>query len=43
MGGYFSFQIRELIGTDIIMIGSFNDPKKIHILYHISKVYFIYK
>ena len=33
MGGYFSFQIRELIGTDIIMIGSFNDPKKIiHIL-----------
>lgn len=33
MGGYFSFQIRELIGTDICMIGSFNDPKKvIHIL-----------
>lgn len=33
MGGYFSFQIRELIDTDICMIGSFNDPKKvIHML-----------
>jgi hypothetical protein len=33
MGGYFSFQIRELIGTEICMIGSFNDPKKvIHML-----------
>lgn len=33
MGGYFSFQIRELIGTNICMIGSFNDPKKvIHML-----------
>lgn len=33
MGGYFSFQIRELIGTEICMIGSFNDPGKlIHIL-----------
>lgn len=33
MGGYFSFQIRELIGTEICMIGSFNDPKKvIHVL-----------
>lgn len=29
MGGYFSFQIRELIGTEICMIGSFNDPKKV--------------
>lgn len=33
MGGYFSFQIRELIGTPICMIASFNDPKKvIHML-----------
>ena len=33
MGGYFSFQIRELIDTDICMIGSFNDPQKvIHML-----------
>ena len=29
MGGYFSFQIRELIGAEICMISSFNDPKKI--------------
>ncbi|MDB5228765.1 MAG: hypothetical protein JWN78_2958 [Bacteroidota bacterium] len=33
MGGYFSFQIRELIGTEICMIASFNDPAKvIHLL-----------
>lgn len=33
MGGYFSFQIRELIGTEICMIASFHDTKKvIHIL-----------
>lgn len=29
MGGYFSFQIREILGTEICMISSFNDPKKI--------------
>ncbi len=29
MGGYFSFQIRELIETEICMIGSFNDTKKV--------------
>ncbi len=29
MGGYFSFQIRELIGCEICMIGSFNDPEKV--------------
>jgi hypothetical protein len=29
MGGYFSFQIRELIGTEICMIGSFHDTKKV--------------
>ena len=28
MGGYFSFQIREIQGNTICMIGSFNDPKK---------------
>lgn len=33
MGGYFSFQIREIIGNDICMIASFNDPGKlIHII-----------
>lgn len=30
MGGYFSFQIREILGNEIAMIGSFNDPKKIY-------------
>ncbi|HUM51279.1 MAG TPA: alpha/beta hydrolase [Chitinophagales bacterium] len=29
MGGYFAFQIRELQGNAICMIGSFNDPKKV--------------
>ena len=29
MGGYFSFQIREIQGNTICMIGSFNDPKKV--------------
>ena len=29
MGGYFSFQIREIQENSICMIGSFNDPKKI--------------
>ncbi len=33
MGGYFSFQIREIIGSEICMIASFSDPGKlIHIL-----------
>lgn len=33
MGGYFSFQIRELIGCEICMIASFHDPEKlIHIV-----------
>jgi len=29
MGGFFSFQIRELIGCDICLIGSFSDPEKV--------------
>lgn len=29
MGGYFSFQIRELIGTEICMIGAFHDTAKV--------------
>jgi hypothetical protein len=29
MGGYISYQIRELQGNDICMIGSFSDPGKI--------------
>lgn len=29
MGGYFAFQIRELQGNSICMIGSFNDTKKV--------------
>lgn len=29
MGGYVSFQLRELQGNDICMIGSFSDPGKI--------------
>lgn len=29
MGGYFSFQIRELIETEICMIASFHDTKKV--------------
>jgi hypothetical protein len=29
MGGYFSFQIRELIGCEICMIASFHDPEKL--------------
>jgi hypothetical protein len=29
MGGFFSFQIREILGNDICMIGSFCDPGKI--------------
>ena len=38
MGGYFSFQIRELIGTEICMISSFNDPAKlIHIVPQIPR------
>ena len=32
MGGYFSFQIREIQDNEICMISSFNDPKK---TYHI--------
>lgn len=33
MGGYFSFQIRELQSNEICMIASFNDPSKvIHII-----------
>lgn len=33
MGGYFAFQIRELIGAEICMIASFNDPGKVlHLL-----------
>lgn len=39
MGGYFSFQIRELIGTEICMIGAFNDTKKvIHIFPKLPRV-----
>jgi len=29
MGGYFAFQIRELIGCEICMASSFNDTKKV--------------
>jgi hypothetical protein len=29
MGGYFSFQIREIQGNDICMVGAFSDPKKL--------------
>lgn len=29
MGGYFSFQTRELLGNEICMIGAFNDPQKV--------------
>lgn len=29
LGGYLSFQIREILGTEICMIASFSDPKKL--------------
>ena len=29
MGGYFAFQIREIIGSEICMIASFSDTKKV--------------
>lgn len=39
MGGYFSFQIRELTGSDICMIGSFNDPAKvIHTVQQVPRI-----
>lgn len=42
MGGYFAFQVREIIGTEICMIAGFNDPEKvIHILPQFPRITFL--